>query len=278
MHNISKMTLLSCITFLSLSSGLFAAAEIDEHTPNPTDIQVVSVDPTPQPDDVELKMVFPANGELKADWPIHFEARLDGYPVGVDSQFDRAKEIYVEPEGQSVHVIVDDKDYFEAYEALFDALDDHDLYYDQKIDFDLPFKLSPGKHVLRIFPCRSFGESLKGPGCYDAITFYYKKKEDNFKVDLDAPYLTYNEPQGTFPANKPVLLDFYIQNCVMSKDGYKVRVTIDGKVQRTLSLWGPYYIYGLKKGKHTIKLELLNPRNAVIPGIFNTVEKMIVLK
>ncbi|NDB85948.1 MAG: hypothetical protein EB127_25100 [Alphaproteobacteria bacterium] len=64
----------------------------------------------------------------------------------------------------------------------------------------------------------------------------------------------------------------------MSVDGYKVKLTIDGKIQRTLTSWKPYYIYGLKKGKHTFKLELLDPSNKVVPGSFNTVEKTIVIK
>ena len=269
-------TLLSMVVFLQLASTL-QAADIDGLTPNATDIQVVSVDPTPEPQEVELKIIFPNNEELKTSWPIHFEARMDGFPVGVDSQFDREREVRVDKEGQSIHVIIDDKDYFTAYEALFDALDDHDLYYDQKIDFDPPFKLSPGKHIVRMFPCRSYGESVKGSNCFDAMVFYYKKKEDTFKVDLSAPYLTYNEPQGSFMANKPNLLDFYIQNCVMSRDGYKVRITLDGKIQRTLTIWGPYYIYGLKRGKHTVKLELLDRKNNVVPGPFNSVEKTITL-
>lgn len=278
MNRLSKQTLLSWIAFLPLAISVHAADIDGDHTPNLSDIQVVTVTPTPEPDDIELKIVFPANGELKTSWPIHFEARLDGFPVGTASQFDRANEIFVEPEGQSVHIVIDDRDYFEAYEALFDALDDHDLYYDQKIDFDPPYKLSPGKHIVRMFPCRSYGESLKGPNCFAVGTFYYKTKDDSLKMDLSAPYLTYNEPQGTLPVNKPVLLDFYIENCVMSKDGYKVRLTIDGKTQRTLIVWGPYYIYGLKKGTHTVKLELLDPRNNVVPGQFNTVEKKILLK
>lgn len=279
MNRLFKTTLLSWIAFLPLTLSLHAADIDGDHTPNLSEIQVVTVTPTPEPDDVELKIIFPENGELKTSWPIHFEARLDGFPVGTASLFDRAKEIYVEPEGQSVHIFIDDKDYFEGYEALFDALDDHDLYFDQKIDFDLPFKLAPGKHIIRMFPCRSYGESLKGQNCFAVSTFYYKTKDDDkMKVDLSAPYLTYNEPQGTFGAGKPILLDFYITNCVMSKDGYKVRLTLDGKIKRTLTIWGPYYIYGLKKGTHTVKLELLDPRNNVVPGLFNTVEKKIVVK
>ncbi len=276
MKIVSAMTMSSWIMCCSLSC--LSAATIDEPLSNESTLQVVSVTPTPEPEEVELKVVYPSNKDIKKDLPIRFQARLDGYVVGTDSQFDRAREVRNDPNGQSVHVVIDDKDYFEAYEALFDALDNHDLYYDQKIDFTPPFKLTPGAHYVRVFPVRSYGESLKGSGCFDAMIFYYQTKEDSLNVDLSGPYLTYNEPQGTYRAGKPILLDFYIKNCVMSTDGYKVRVTIDGKVQRTISSWKPYYIYGLKKGKHRIKLELLDPQNKGVPGAFNTAEKMIVIE
>ncbi|MBM3208484.1 MAG: hypothetical protein FJZ57_07815 [Chlamydiae bacterium] len=274
MKNVVKMTALAC----TLCAANIFSATIEEPLANTSDIQIVMMNPTPEPEEVELRIVYPSNGDMKNSLPIRFEARLDGYVVGTDSQFDRAKQIRNDSNGQSVHAIIDDMDYFESYEALFDSLDNHDLYYDQKIDFKPPFKLKPGKHYIRLFPVRSFGESLKGPQCFDAIAFYYKTKEDTLDVNLSGPYLTYNEPQGTFPANKPILLDFYIKNCVMSVDGYKVRLTIDGKIQRTLSSWKPYYIYGLKKGKHKFKLELLDPSNKVVPGSFNTAEKTILVK
>lgn len=273
MKRVSVITMSSLLICCSLP-----AASIDEPISNQSTLQIVSVEPTPEPDEIEIRIVYPSKEELKKSLPIRFEARLDGYVVGTDSQFDRAREVRNDPNGQSVHVIIDDRDYFEAYEALFDALDNHDLYYDQKIDFTPPFKLTPGKHYIRLFPARSYGESLKGSDCFDAMVFYYKTKDDPFNMNLSGPYLTYNEPQGTFPAGKPVLLDFYIKNCVMSTDGYKVRLTIDGKVQRTISSWKPYYIYGLKKGKHDIKIELLDPQNQLVSGAFNKAEKTIVIK
>ncbi len=57
-----------------------------------------------------------------------------------------------------------------------------------------------------------------------------------------------------------------------------MRLTIDNANQRTLSAWQPYYLYGLKKGVHRIRLELLDPQNVLVPGIFNDVERTIVVK
>jgi hypothetical protein len=89
--------------------------------------------------------------------------------------------------------------------------------------------------------------------------------------------LTYNEPSDNMPLTEgqPILLDFFISNCELTKDGYKVRLSIDGKGTRTLTSWQPYYIYGLKRGRHKVKLELLDPDDKVVPGTFNRVERTI---
>jgi hypothetical protein len=261
---------------ITLQMASLFAVDLSEHAPNPNDIQVVPVDPTPEPDSVELRLQFPHEYELKKELPIHAQMRLDWYPLGVDSEFPRKDEIFNDSEGQSIHIFIDNYSYFEIDEALFDAVDDHDEYYDQTVEFDIPFKLEPGMHVIRAFPCRSFGESLKGPKCFVSSVFYYQNKDNNINVDLTKPFITYNEPQGNYEGGeKPILLDFYISNCTLSKDGYKVRLTLDGENQRFLTSWQPYYIYGLKKGLHKVRIELLDPQNKLVPGAFNSVEKTI---
>lgn len=271
------------ITGLLLLGVIFSqpihSASIDSHTPNPNDIQVVPMTPTPMPENVELKIVYPSSDELQAGKPLRFQTRLDWLPLGVDSDFDRKNEIYNDKKGQSLHIFIDDREYFQVNEALFDALDDHDQYYTQTADFVIPFKLEPGQHVIRMFACRSFGESLKSDKAYAAMVFYYKKRENTIKdLDLSAPYITYNEPQDAYKGSQPILLDFFVSNCVLSKDGYKVKLTIDGDMERTLTDWVPYYIHGLKKGSHKIRLQLLDPQNKLVKGPFNDIERKIVLK
>ena len=99
-------------------------------------------------------------------------------------------------------------------------------------------------------------------------------------MDLNKPYLTYNEPQGRYTYNEstPLLLDFYISNCKLSIDGYKVALSINGNLIQKLAEWTPYYIYGLNKGTHNIKLELLDASNEIVPGFFNVVEREILLE
>jgi len=261
---------------LALTSGY--AANPDEQTSKK--IRIIPVERTPEPDHVSTRILFPKNKELESSSPIKGQIQLEGYPLGTDSDFPRKKEIYNDNEGQALHVFVDNQPYFTINEALINALDDVEEYFEQRADFEIPFKLQPGMHIIRAFPVRSFNESLKGNRCFAATLFYYRKKVDNPQIDLSRPYITYNEPQGeySYHQEEPILLDFYITNCRLSEDGYKVRVTLDNQVTSTLSSWQPYYIYGLKKGLHRIRLELLEPSGTLASGMLNDIQRTIVIK
>ncbi|MES2199004.1 MAG: hypothetical protein V4489_02405 [Chlamydiota bacterium] len=266
------------LSTLFFAASLQAAVELNEGVANPNSIQIVPVPPSPSANDIALRIQYPKKGSIEKKQPVHVEVRVDWFPLGIQTDLPRKNEIYDDDMGQSIHVFIDDHDYFELNEALFDAVDDHDEFFDQIAEMDVPFTLEPGAHIIRAFPCRSFGESLKSAKNFISSVFYIQKKGP-IAMDLKKPFLTYNEPQGTYKdASKPILLDFYINNCALSKDGYKVRVTIDGLNQRFLYDWTPYYIYGLPKGSHTIRLELFSPQNVPIPGSFNHVEKKIFIE
>lgn len=263
---------------VSFAAPIFSGVELQEGAPNPNTIQVVPVSPSPSANDIGLRIQYPKKGKVETKQPVHLEMRLDWFPLGIQTELPRHYEIYDNDIGQSIHVFIDDREYFEINEALFDAVDDHDEFFDQIAEKDLPFTLSPGAHIIRAFPCRSFGESVKTRNSFVSGVFYIEKKTTP-PVDLTKPFLTYNEPQGSYEdATKPILLDFYVNNCALSKDGYKVRLTIDNQNTRFLYDWTPYYIYGLPKGSHTLKLELISPQNTVVPGLFNIVERTIVIQ
>lgn len=237
------------------------------------EVRVVPVDPTPEPNEVETHIVFPQPQEVLDSNPVTLQLRIDGYPIGFYSQFPRAREIRNSREGQSIHILVDDRPYIEVNEAVDDIGDSEEVDYYQIITQKLPFSLSPGLHIIRAFPVRSFGEALKGDGCYAVSYFYMQKKEGS--IDLSRPYLTYNQPTGAFTPDQPVLLDFFISNCQLSQDAYKVRLTIDGSDKRILTQWTPYYIYGLKRGTHTIQLDLLDPNGKILPPLIKETQKTI---
>lgn len=275
-----KYALLTAVMSLVFSQGF--CAYLEEQPSNPKGLQVVPVDPTRDPDHVETKILYPKENEVKKSSLVKGQIRLDGIALGVDTEQPRKKEVWNDNEGQSLHIFIDNQPYISVNEALIDALDDVEDYFDQTADFEIPFKLQPGMHVIRAFPVRSYNESVKSNKAFAASTFYYQEKKGNSKIDLTQPYLTYNEPQGEYDYDRknqqPILLDFYVSNCELSKDGYKVRLTIDNENQRILTSWQPYYIYGLKKGQHRIRLELLDPQNNYFPGLFNDVTRTIVIK
>ncbi len=275
-----KYSLLTTVMSLVFSSGF--CAHLEEQPPNLKGIQVVPVDPTRDPDHVETRILYPKENELKKSSLVKGQIRVDGIALGVDTEQPRKKEVWNDNEGQSLHIFIDNHPYFAVNEALIDALDDVEDYFDQTADFEIPFKLQPGMHVIRAFPVRSYNESVKSNKAFAASVFYYQEKKDNPQIDLTQPYITYNEPQGEYDYDQkhqqPILLDFYVTNCELSRDGYKVRLTIDNESQRVLTSWQPYYIYGLKKGQHRIRLELLDLQNNYAPGLFNDVTRTIVIK
>jgi hypothetical protein len=272
---------LLAISFLALAS-LTAAAEQGTPKSNPSDIRVVVVEPTPEGDHIETKIIHPRDNDVERSNPVDVLIRLIGYPLRTYSQFPRAKEVLnYNKTGQSLHVFIDNEPYFIQNEAIVNALQPQDnVYYQQVLDFKIPFNLKPGQHLLRVFPARSFGESLKGDGCFAMRLFFESTQEPKLDFDPNGPFLTYNQPQGeiAYAKSKPVLLDFYITNAQLSRDGYKVRVTIDDIAERVLTRWTPYYVYGLKEGKHTFKLELLDESNTVVPGMTNSITRTITLK
>ena len=259
---------------LILSPGYGAKLTSDS---NPSNIRIVPVRPTPEPDNIATFITFPKESQIVYNQPIGVQLRVQGYPLGVMSDFDRKKQIYNDPMGQSMLVIIDNHHPIEIYKSFVDSLDRNNIYFDLTLNTTIPYQLEEGMHVIRTFPSRSFGEGLKEPGAFAASIFYIGERKNNLTINLNAPYLTYNEPLETLSYNEvqPLLLDFYITNVRLSNDGYKVKVIIDKNIERILTSWTPYYIYGLKRGIHTIRLQLLNAKNEVQQGLFNDVTRRI---
>jgi len=258
--------LIICLFFISAQCG-FAG------------VRIVPVKPSAEPETADTTIVFPRPYENKRTAPVSVQLRVEGFPLGVMTQGDRAHEVRNSPRGQSVHVIVDDMPYQSYNQSFEDSFYENREYYDKILSFSINRGLKSGQHVIRAFQVRSYGESLKGSGPFTATVFYFQdsKKCNTLNVDLNEPYLTYNEPQGDYfiDESMPILLDFLISNCELSQDGFKVRLSIDGTVVQLLTQYVPYYMYDLGAGKHQIKLELVDKTNQLVPGFFNEIEREI---
>ncbi len=257
---------------LSLIITFFAFTSINA-------VSIVPVEATPQPSHVNVRIAYPQDLSHDKANPVWVQVRLEGYSLGTNSSFPRAKQIANSDRGQSLHIVVDDKPYFPVSSPGIDPYDEVSDYFVQSYKFLLPFDLKDGIHTLRIYCARSFGESLKNAGSFDSVYFYVGKKDNQKSVDLDGPMLTYNEPSMRFfyEVGTPILLDFFISNCELSEDGYKVKVVIDDIHEEVLTNWQPYYIYGLKRGKHKINLELLGPTNEPVGSPYNSTNRIFIV-
>ena len=261
---------------LALCGSLFAAEESPKPSVTPSKIRLMPVRRTPEAESSGVVIALPTPGALLKSNPVWLQIRVDGYPIGASSEFDRQKEIAVTDQGQTMHVVIDNLPYFAVSEQALDPFNEAGWYYETNYKFEVPAKLEKGEHLVRVFLARSYGESLKGELTFFASNFYVGEKGPT-KFDLNKPYLTYNEPSNQLylVENTPVLLDFFISNCELTKDGYTIRLTVDKKATRILTEWQPYYIYGLEAGQHTVRLELLGPNGNLIKGPFNDVQQTI---
>ena len=170
--------LLLILSSSMLSTGLFSA-DFGPKKANPTSVRIVPVQPTPEPDNVETTIIFPKEGQVLYGNPVKVQVRLIGFPVGVMSDFDRKNEIFNDSNGQSLLVFVDNHHPIEIYKSFVDSLDNNNIFYKLTLTTRVPFYLKEGMHVIRAFPDRSFGESLKQPGNYAVSTFYIGSRKNN---------------------------------------------------------------------------------------------------
>jgi hypothetical protein len=246
-----------------LSPLLISCSKHEEQTAIDTTAQVVAIIPAPQRTypDAALTIVSPKEGETlkNAGDSVKIVMRVSGTDLGTHTDGDSTLGIAYSKQGQHVHVIVDAKPYMADYKN------------------GEPFNigvLSPGMHTIRAFPSFSWHESMKSPHAFAARTFYVgNAKVDSSQMNnLNAPLLTYSRPKGTYASGEDskVLLDFFVSNATLDSNKYKVKVWVDTTAMPDIVKWQPYYITGLAKGEHTVKLQLIAPDGSVVPGTYNS--------
>lgn len=249
------------------SASLFSCGKQQEQTTTVDTTRHVSVIPAPARTypDATLLIVAPREGEiLKLSDSVRIVMQVKGTELGVHTDSDSTLGIAYSKMGQHVHVIVDDKPYMADYKN------------------GQPFNvgiLPPGMHTIRAFPSFSWHESIKSPHAFATRTFYVGKGpyqkigSDSLTMNnLDGPLLTYSRPKGAYMGSEDssVLLDFFISNAELGPASYKVKFWVDGEELPDIVKWEPYYIQGLSKGKHTVKLQLVGPDGNVVPGAYNS--------
>jgi hypothetical protein len=216
-------------------------------------------------DSATVKLTAPTEGQhLRVGDSVFVTVSVSGVAIGAQTQFAEFCGLANSGQGQHTHVIVDNEPYVANYAT------------------GQPFNigvLSPGVHTVRVFASRSWHESIKSPGSFKSVTFFVGDSSMESPILRGDPLLTYSRPKGTYTGDeaRAIMVDFYLRNVVLSPDGYKVRLTVDGK-STLLTDWVPYLVTGLTPGDHVFKLELLHKDGKLVAGKYNSTERKIVIK
>ncbi len=214
---------------------------------------------SPEFPDSGLELITPGESESLASGSLDFEYNVKNYELGTQTLDADVKLCANSAKGQHIHLILNNEPYTAHYEPNFEK------------------ELADGHYVALSFISRSYHESLKHYGAYNLRQFTVGETISE-PVDLTTPHMFYSRPKGTYKGadTERVLLDFYLVNTELARDGNKVKATINDQ-EFTIDKWAPYFIEGLPMGENTIKLELLDDAGNSIPGPYNTVERTITL-
>ena len=215
------------------------------------ELQGLGVDPAPT-----LRLLSPAADSTLEPGTLTVRYEIANYEVG-------------EELGQHVHVILDN----EAYKADYAPAG--------SVSFS-PEELSPGTHVLTAFLSRPMHLALKNRQASGQVVFHVGDPTPDFAYAADAPALVYSRPKGSYSradgSAANVMLDFYLFNVELAPDGYRVRATVDGGPATLIESWGPRVILtDPAPGEHMIRLELLDPAGAPVPGPTNDTTRTITI-
>ncbi|MBI3910426.1 MAG: hypothetical protein HY320_05765 [Armatimonadetes bacterium] len=247
-----------------LASGSRNALSAPQSVQEKGGICVRQVGRSPAVPGVSIWIDEPARGAvLPAGQDVMLKIRLTGFEPGKQTDTPRAREIANSAMGQHVHVIVDNEPYLAFYDVS------------QPIALK---NLKPGPHAVRVFPSRSYHESVKEPGAFQLRNFWVGEHTRPL-ISTRSPFITYSRPKGDYVGREAerLLVDFYLSNAQLGPDKYKARLTVDGN-QFLLTEWTPYYVEGLSPGTHTFQMELLDPAGKVVPGMANSTTREINLK
>ena len=213
-------------------------------------IKISKVEGSPKYEDAALVL-----NELNSRSELEFSFDVKNYKLGAQTEHEFQYSLANSKKGQHIHLIINNNPYSAHYTNKFKK------------------KLDPDNGVILAFLSRSYHESVKNKNAY-----IFTQYGDLEKIDLDKQYLFYSRPKGTYTGQdtKKLLLDFYLINTTISKNGNKVRATINDE-EFLIDEWSPYYIEGLPKGEVKIKLELINSSGELIDSPFNPSIRTVIL-
>ncbi len=222
-------------------------------------ISLVPVKDSPEYANAGLSLRGPSPSSELGSGEATFWYEVSNYELGNQTPDAPQKSCANSAKGQHIHLILNNQPYSAYYTNKFKK------------------ELSDNYYVALAFISRSYHESIKNAGAYVLHDFTVgTKMADGPKADLEAPHLFYSRPKGNYIGAgniEQVMLDFYLVNTEIGKNGNKVKATINGKSEFILDKWQPYMMQGLPMGENTVKLELIDKNGEAVPGPFNVVER-----
>jgi hypothetical protein len=192
---------------------------------------------------------------------INFNFEVKNYNLGIQTESPNNNELANSKKGQHIHFILNNQPYSAHYNANFKKV------------------IPNGVNHLVAFLSRSYHESVKNKNSVVVKKLITGSHiADTTKLNMEAPTIIYSRPKGKYSGKdtKRILLDFFVLNTTISKNGNKVKVNINNQ-EFLVTDWMPYIISGLPLGKTTIELELVDAEDNLIPGPFNKVKRTITL-
>jgi hypothetical protein len=243
------------------SAGLLLSFQTEKALFEKSGIKIYELKGSPEYAEAALELKKPSNLARLAEGKDTFSFDVKNFQLGVQTPDAEQKMCANSSKGQHIHFIMDNAPYVASYSP------------------EIVSERKPGHNVLLAFLSRSYHESLKHKKAYILKEFNVgADAKDDF--DESAPHLFYSRPKGEYigpQETNRVMLDFFLVNCKLSPDGYKVRATVNGK-PFLLTKWVPYLIEGLPLGEVKIKLELLDKSDKLVKSPFNGVERTSTLK
>lgn len=165
------------------------------------------------------------------------------------------------PCGCSLHFMLDN----EPFEVQYDPSHPH-VFQDVR----------PGTHTVRAYATDAQHQAI--PGTLNYVTFSVAYPDEENRLEFNEPLLTYNLPQGEYRGidSGDLTINFLVDGTVMARRGYRVNYYVDGR-RYVVSDCLTRHVKGLAPGFHTVRVDLVDERNRVVPGPFNSTERVVLL-
>ncbi len=188
---------------------------------------------------------------------VSFVFAVDKYELKMQTADNGNKLCNNSAQGQHIHFIMDNQ----PYKALYEPKNEITL-------------ANGTEHYLMVFLSRSYHESVKSPGAAAVYHFRIDEKGKLEKMeDPKTPMVFYSRPKGDYLGKDTanVLLDFYVWNCTLAPDGYKVAASVYDEAgtepaKFTFDKWEPKFINNLPVGKNKVSLMLVDKDGNPVTG------------